>query len=92
MIPPQGKYNFCCTALFFSDFEHARMTRALGLDIFSGHRQSLSQSILASNNFPFQEMVMTGSMHFLDNDPELVQMTSGQDHDTPQSTSNFYVK
>lgn len=63
MIPPQGKYNFCCTALFFSDFEHARMTRALGLDIFSGHRQSLSQSILASNNFPFQEMVKTGSIN-----------------------------
>lgn len=55
------------------------MTKALGLDISSGHRQSLSQSILASNNFPFQEMVKTGSMHFLDNDP-------------PQSTSNFYVK
>lgn len=62
------------------------MTRALGQDIFSGHRQSLSQSILASNNFPFQEMVKTGSMHFLDNDPELVQMNSGLDHD------NFYVK
>lgn len=68
------------------------MTRALGQDIFSGHRQFLSQSILASNNFPFQEMVKTVFMHFLDNDPELVKMTSGQDHATPQSRSNFYVK
>lgn len=72
-----------CT-IFFSYFEHARMTRALGLDIFSGHIQSLSQSILASYNFPLQEMVKTGIMHFLDNDPELVQMTSEQNHATPR--------
>lgn len=68
------------------------MTKALGLDIYSGHRQSLSQSTLASNNFPLQEMVKTGIMHFLDNDPELVRMTSEQNHATPQGIINVYVK
>lgn len=55
-----------------------------GYAIFSGHKQSLCQ-ILTYNNFPLQGMAYTGFMHFFNNDPELAQMTLGQNHDTPSA-------
>lgn len=51
------------------------MTKAEGQNIFTGHKQYLSQ-ILSYNHVSLQEMTYSGIMHFfLNNDLELSQRT-----------------